>query len=869
MSWLGRFRNLWRERELHREFDKELRFHSEERIARNLRRGLTPAEALAEAHRHLGNLTRAREDMRAARLTRWVDEVRRDLRYAARTFRSNPAFAAAAVATLALAIGANTTMFSVVKTVLLQPLPYASPDQLAMLWIEDPARNIRESRASLRDVDDWRTQSRTFADIATFDSVTMTLTGADGTDRVAGASISPNLLSLLGVQPLLGRGFTSQDAAEKQPLVLVSHRLWQTRFGASKDAVGATLVIDGRPRQVVGVLPAGFAAPRVDADVWEAHAAQGAGSNTWFAVGRLRPAVTVQAAQAEMSTIARRLSEQATAVERTRTITTVPLSIYMVGRQPRLALWILGGAVFCVLLIAAANVASLSLARTVNRTREIAVRAALGASAGRIVRQLLVESLLLAAIAGAVGTLLTAAGIPLIRAFGPENLPRLNEIGLDPGVLASALAITALVGVVVGLPPALLTMRQNLRSSTEERGKVSGGAATHRVRRMLVVAEFALAIVLLVGAGLLIRSWWHLERVNMGFTPERVLVIQLTSPPGLNDAAQRTGLYHRVLDEIQGLPGVERAGLIDDFFIENNRERRLTVEAAEGTVTERLPAAAADASEEFFTAIGTPLIRGRFFSRQDGPEAPPVAIINEAMARRFWPASDPVGRRLKFDSPSPWLTVVGVVADLRRQGPERDPVPQVFRPISQSPTRSVNVFIRSSSDELEALTGSVRAAIRRVERHAPIYSVTPFEQQLLTYFAQRRFQTSLLTGFSIVALLMTAVGIYGLIQYSVATRTQEIGLRMAVGASAGDIFRMVIGEGLTLSATGVAVGLVGAWWLGRAGASLLFGVSASDPLTLASVSLLLTAVAAAACYVPARRAMTIDPMVALRATSQS
>ena len=758
-------------------------------------------------------------------------------------------------------------MFSVVKTVLLQPIPYQSPAQLAMLWIEDPARNVRESRSSLQDVEQWRTQTRTFADIATFDAVTMTLTGAEGTDRITGASTSANLLPLLGVQPLLGRSFSSQEAAERQPLILISHRLWQTAFGGSKDAVGATLVIDGRPKQIIGVLPLGFTAARLDADVWEPHPTESASrNNTWFVVGRLRPAVTVQDAQTEMRTIASRLNDQGPAAERTRTIGVVPLSLYMVGRQSRLALWMLGGAVFCVLLIAGANVAGLSLARTVSRAREMAVRSALGASAGRIVRQLLVESVLLAVVAGVLGTLLALAAIPLIRDFGPDNLPRLSEIRLDVGVLGWALAVTVLVGVMVGLPAALLTMRLDLRSSTEARGRVSGGAMTHRVRRALVAGEFALAIVLLVGAGLFIRSWRHVENIDMGFRPDRVVVMQLTSPPAISVPARRADLYQRVLDEIQAVPGVESAGLIDDFFVDNDRERGLTVEGDQGTVSARLPLASADASADFFKAIGTPLVRGRVFSMADGPEAPPVAIVNEAMARRFWPGSDPVGRRLKFDPPSPWYTVVGVVADIRRQGPERDPVPQVFRAIAQSPTRSVNIFVRTSSDDLSAMVGSLRAAVRRVERDAPIFAVTSFEQQLLPYVAQRRFQTWLLTGFSIVALLMAAVGIYGLIQYSVTTRTQEIGLRMALGAPGGNIFRMVIGEGLTLSVIGLGLGLVGAWWLARAGASLLVGVTATDPLTLASVSLLLTAAAAAACYFPARRAMTIDPMVALRNT---
>ncbi len=460
------------------------------------------------------------------------------------------------------------------------------------------------------------------------------------------------------------------------------------------------------------------------------------------------------------------------------------------------------------------------------------------------------------------------AGIHLIRAFGPGNLPRLNEIGLDLRVLGWALTISVLAGILVGLAPAIATLRRDLRPSGEEGGRsVSGGAATRRIRRALVVAEFALAIVLLVSAGLLVRSWWHVNSIDPGFRPERVLVMELSSPTTFSVPTQRTDLYHRVLEQIQAVPGVENAGTIGDLFIANSRERVFTVERDGETVSERLRFTSDEVSADFFKAIGTPLLRGRFFSIADGPDAPPVAIINDAMARRAWPGHDPVGRRLKFgprDSDSPWRTVVGVVADMRRQGLEREPFPQMFESLAQNPPQSVDLFVRTSSDDPLAMAGALRAAARRVEKNTPIYGVAPLEQQLGTYLAQRRFQTSLLTGFSIVALLMAAVGIYGLIQYSIATRTQEIGLRMAIGAQAGDIFRMVISEGLTLSLTGLALGLVGAWWLGHAGSSLLFGVTGSDPLTFATVSLLLMAVAIAACYFPARRAMTVDPIVALR-----
>ncbi|MET0212617.1 MAG: FtsX-like permease family protein, partial [Vicinamibacterales bacterium] len=460
-----------------------------------------------------------------------------------------------------------------------------------------------------------------------------------------------------------------------------------------------------------------------------------------------------------------------------------------------------------------------------------------------------------------------------------DNLPRLNDVSLDLRALGWTLGIALLAGILVGLAPAMTTVRRDLRPSGEESGRsVSGGTSTRRIRRALVVAEFALAIVLLVGAGLLVRSWWHVNDIDPGFAPEQVLMMELSTPTTLQTAAppeaisvsaQRIDLYNRILDEIKAVPGVESAGMTGDLFSDNPREHVLTVERADGTASERLRLTRDEVSPDFFRTLGTPLLHGRLFSIEDRPEAPRVAIINDAMARRSWPGHDPVGRRFKLgprDSNGPWYTVVGVVGDMRRQGLEREALPQIFEPLAQNPPQSVDLFIRTSSDDPMAMAGALRAAVRRVEKNAPIYGVAPLEQQLGTYLTQRRFQTSLLTGFSVVALLMAAVGIYGLIQYSVVTRTQEIGLRMAIGAQRGDIFRMMIGEGLTLSLTGVALGLVGAWGLGRAGSSLLFGVTASDPLTFTTVSLLLTAVATAACYFPARRAMTVDPLVALRMT---
>jgi predicted permease len=856
--------------------DADIRDHIEHETQKFIDTGLTPEEAHRQAMLAFGNVALVKEDTRRVWIARWLDETRQDLRYATRTLLRNRAFAAAAAATLALAIAASTTMFSVLNAVLLRPLPYRASEQLAMLWTEDPTQNVREARAALWDVEQWRSQSQSFADMAVFDSIGITLTGADGAEQIVGAAISPNLLSVLGVEPVLGRSFSTEEAARRERQVLISHRFWHARFGASSDAIGATLVLDGHPSRIIGVLPAGFQLATVAAAVWEPltmskgwqtrHTVRG--GQTWFVIGRLRPDVTFDQAQAEMSAIARRVNDQLPAAERNRGISVVPLSLRVVGAESRLALWMLGGAVCCVFLIAAANVASLSVARSVGRAREMAVRAAVGASAGRIVRQLLTESLLLAAVSGLIGTLLAFGALRLIRAFGPRDLPRLNEAGVDLRVLGWALAIALLAGILVGLAPAITTLRRKVHSPGEEGGRsVTGGAAIRKIRGALVIAEFALAIVVLAGAGLLIQSWWHVTRIDPGFRPERILMLELTSPATFNVPAQRSDLYHRVLEQIQAVPGVESAGIVGDMFIGNPGERLLTIEGGDVTVSDRLRFTRDEVSADFFKTLGTPLLRGRFFSFGDGPEAPRVAIINETMARRAWPGRDPVGRRFKLgprDSDGPWYTIVGVVGDMRRQAPEREPILQIFDSLAQNPPRSVDLFIRTSSDDPLAMAGAIRAAVRRVEKNAPIFGVAPLDDQLGLYLAQRRFQTSLLTGFSVVALLMAAVGIYGLIQYSIATRTQEIGIRMAVGASAGTIFRMIIREGLHLSAAGLVLGLVGALWLGRAISTLLFGVTATDPLTFTMVSLLLTAVAVAACYFPARRAMKLQPTVALR-----
>jgi predicted permease len=880
---LSRLWALVRVRQADRDLDDEIASHLAEAAEDYQRQGLSAEEARRAAQRSFGGVTQTKEAYREIRSNVWLEDLGRDVRHGVRALRKSPAFTGTSTATLALAIGACTAMVSVVNAVLLRPLPYQAPERLAMLWTEDPTQNVREGRSALWDVEQWRSQSRSFEDLATFDATATTLTGPGGPERIRGASISPNLLSLLGIRPVLGRDFSVEDAGHRQRLVLISHRFWQSRFAASPGVLGSSLLLDGGPSRVIGVLPAGFQVATLDADIWETHPTRAnvRGRAGWHVIGRLGPSVTIEHAQAEMSAVARRLDAQLPAAERSRGISVVPLHLAIVGPQSERGLWLLVGAVFCVFLIASANVTSLSLARSTVRSREMAVRAALGASRGRIVRQLLTESVVLAAVSGAIGIALALVAIRVIPVVAPDNLPRLNEVSLDLRVLACTLAISLLAGALVGLAP-MTVLRRDLRAAREVGGRsVSGGAASGRIRRALVVGEFALAIVLLVGAGLMLRSWWNVTGVDPAFRPERVLMIGVSTPPDLQAATvsaaasiapRRVDLYERVLQQVRAVPGVEDAGLIGDLFIGNAPEQILTVDGADGIVTLRLRITRDEVSAGFFKAIGTPLVSGRYFSTSDGPGSPRVAIVNEAMAQHAWPGRDPLGRRCKWgppDAEGPWYTVVGVVGSMRLQGQERDPVPQIFEALSQNPPQNADMLIRTASEDSPALAGAIRAAVRRAEPQVPVYGVSTLQERLGSYLAPRRFQTALLAGFSVVAVLMAAIGVFGLIQFSVATRTQEIGLRMAIGARTGDIFRMIVGEGLTLSVMGVGLGLLGAWGLGRAGASLLYGVTPGDPVTLTAVSVLLTTVACAACVIPARHAMAVDPMIALRDQPES
>ena len=594
-----------------------------------------------------------------------------------------------------------------------------------------------------------------------------------------------------------------------------------------------------------GILPANFRFG--DADVWEPHTLfpdwevrRNERGGSWFVLARVRPDATLEQAQAELSAIAGRLDEQRAAVDQGRRgISVVPLSLQVVGARSRLALWMLTGAVLCVLLVGVTNITSLSLARSAGRERELALRAALGASRGRVLRQLFTESLTLAVLSGIVGVLVAKASLPLIVAFMPTNLVSLGDISLDARTLFWSLGLTLLTGLLVGLVPATTTGRWDLRPSLGEGGKsVSAGASARLTRRALVVTEFALAIVLLVGAGLLTRSLINVQHTNPGFSSERVLSMQLAIPP-FETTGQRAEYYRQVLERVEGAAGVEDAAVIGDLFIGGSPEQTVTVEGDTRGASERLRLRRDEISDGFFDTLQIPLLRGRRFSSEDGPNAPRAAIINETMARRLWPGQDAVSRRFKFGaqaSDAPWFTVVGVVGDMRRQSLEVDPVAQMFEPVAQNPSRLATLLIRTSIDPL-SLAGSLRAAIRQVDSRGLMYGISTVASRLATLQAERRFQTSLLMLFSAVALLLAAIGIYGVFQYSIATRTREIGIRMAVGAERRDIFTMIVGEGLKLSGAGLVLGLMGALGLGHLGSSLLFGVTPADPITYAAVSI--------------------------------
>jgi predicted permease len=874
---------LWaalRRRPLDRELDEEIEAHLDLAAAEYRARGMRADDARAAARRAFGGVAQVKETYRDQQSLPFLDILGQDLRYAAKTLRRSPGFTAAAVWSLALGLGATTSIFSVINAVLLRPLPYYEPGRLAMLWTDDVKRGIHEEGTSYLTSTDWRNQSAAFADMAVCTrGNAVTLTGGDEPEKVEAEAVSANLFPLLGRAPLLGRTFSSEEAERRDRVVVVSHQLWQRRFAGSLDVLGRTLEINGKTSKVIGVMPSDFYFPSRDTQLWEPTTvyswwdrSRTARYNDWWrVVGRLKPHVSFEQAQTELSAIGRRLEQAYSTNDPDFAgfgVSVVPLLAQFVGVRLRLALWVLLGAVFFVLLIACANVANLLLARGATREREFAIRLGLGAGRARLIRQLLTESTALALAAGALGLALAAAGIRVLLAFAPQGIPRLNEISLDLRVLAFTGGVSVLTGVVFGLGPALKLSTNSPGDVLKDGGRgSSSGLKLRHARGLLVVAEFALAVVLLAGAGVLIRSFLRIQQVDPGFRLGRLLTLKLELP-GAKNQAQKIAYYQQAFERVRSLRGVESVGAISHVFLEFNPDVTITVEGRPAPHPDQAVEQLMDdvVSVDYFTTMGIPLRRGRFFSEQDGPGAPRAALINEAMARRFFPGEDPIGRRFKYgdaNAASTPLTIVGVVGDVHRHGTEAPVIPQIFIALSQNPNRGMTFVARTSSDPL-TLAAAVRHELRSIDKAATVYGITTVADQLEAFTTERRFQTSLLGLFSVVALVLAALGIYGVISYSVTQRTQELGIRMALGARRVDVLSLIVRQGLTLASIGVAIGLAAAFVLTRLLASLLYEVSATDPLTFVLVSSTLVFAALLACYVPARRAATMDPLIALR-----
>ena len=796
-----------------------------------------------------------------------------DLRYAARMMIQQPVFTAIAVVALALGIGANTAIFTVVNSVLLRPLPYHDPDHLVWLW--DTLPQLATAPTSLPEFIDWKDQNQSFEYLAAYQTGNMFVDDANGTKDTAVGLVTPDVFSLFRVKPLLGRTFSEEETLPgRYRVAVLSQSMWQRNFGSDPRVLGQTLQLSGAAYTIIGVIPGGFNFPN-EAQLWRPLVIDpnklDRGPHYLRVIGRLKPGVPLSQAQAEMSTIGARLSQQYPEKTAGHGIKLQLLSEVVVG-DIRPALYVLLGAVGFVLLIACANVANLLLGRAGARQREIAVRTALGASRVRIIRQLLTESVLLAIAGGTAGLLVAIWGVDSLVSLSLDTIPRVREIGIDAKVAAFTLLISLLTGVVFGLAPALQVSKPDLTDALKESGRTTAGVRRNRLRSLLVVAEIAMSLVLLVGAGLMIKSFARLNRVDPGFNPDNVVTmgvtLQRTKYP---DDARVAAFYSQLLERVSGAPGVKSAAAIGELPLSgSNTSDNFTIEGRPAVPKEEQPLVECRTiTPHYFESMDIPLLKGRDFSDTDTKQTPNVVIINESFARRHFADEDPLGHRIKlqgqFRDP---LLIVGVVGNVRDLGLDEQPTPEIYFPYLQNPLgetfdRSMTIVVRTKTDP-SGMAEALRGEMLSLDKTLPVYALKPMTEYLRDSLSRRRFNMVLLTVFAAVALLLAAVGIYGVISYSVSQRTHEIGIRVAVGAQSQDIFKLVIGQAMMLTLVGVAAGIVVALALTRLMESLLFEVSTTDPLTFAVISAVLTGVALTACFVPARRATKVDPMVALR-----
>jgi predicted permease len=799
-----------------------------------------------------------------------MDTLVQDIRYSIRMLIKKPGFAAIAIIALALGIGANTAIFSVVNAVLLRPLPFNEPDRIVQVW-----PNKYNTSASKAEFVEIKRESLSFEDIAAYSRWSFTLTGRDEPLKIEGARVTSSFFSLLGVNAALGRTLSpEEDQPGHERVIILSHDFWQRQFGADQNIIGQSVTLGGHPHEIIGVMPQGFVFPSDNPAMWVPAPINQSDANDFTAgyltmIGRLKPGVSPGQARQEVSQIAQaaRAKFPRTSDDYGVNASIRPLQKEMVG-DVKPALLMLLGAVGFVLLIACANVANLQLARSVSRRKEIAIRTALGAGRRRVVRQLLTESIVLACMGGIAGLLLALWLTTALVGILPESTPRLNEVTIDAQVLGFTMLAALFAGVLFGLAPALHASKADLQLALKEGGAKSSSGAGGRLRNVLVVSEIALVLMLSIGAGLLIKSFWRLQQVNPGFEAESVLSLQLAPPiSSYSDHPSRRAFYHEVISRVASLPGIGAAGAIHLLPMGgSNWNPGLKVEdhpLPEGATLPNVDWRVV--TPDYFRAMGIPLIKGRVFTEADDENAPGMAIINETLARRYWPGEDPVGKRISsgFEQ-SKWVVIVGVVGDVKHHGLDSQTRLEMYRPYDQSPFPStMTLMVRANSDP-QLLTAAIRQEVWAVDGDVPIAEVQLMSQVVYKSLAGRRSTMILLVALAAAALILGAVGIYGVISYSVTQRTHEIGIRMALGAGSRSVLRLVIGQGLKLTLIGVAIGVAGATVATRLMEGLLFGVSATDALTFAVVSALMIGVALTACAVPARRATKVDPMVALR-----
>ncbi|MDQ3920483.1 MAG: ABC transporter permease [Acidobacteriota bacterium] len=885
MRWLNvfsaRLRALLGREAVIRDIDEEMRLHVELETEANVRRGMPFEEARRAALRSFGNFDSARDSAYGVRGGGLMETFLQDIRYGARVLAKQKAFTAVAVITLALGIGANTAIFSVVNELLLRPLPYRDAERLVMLWEVAP-NGRHQNNTSRGNFLAWRDQSRSYEGMAAFSDWRVNLTGTGDPEEVSAQLASPNLFRVLGAEPMLGRTLTEEDGQPNAPDVAVlGYSIWQRKFGGDRSIVGKAITLNGTPVTVVGVLPANFQ--------WHVMSKSGTGRppEMWtplpmpagdaalhgrflLVVARLKPGVTQQQAETELKTIEGRLAAENPRYNKNYSAEVIPVRDQFVGNV-RPALWILLGAVGLVLLIACANVANLLLSRAAAREKEIALRTALGARRSRIVRQLLTESVLLALLGSALGLMLAWWGLKALVAISPRDVINLEGVGLDLTVLGWTLAVSLLTGIVFGLAPALEATRVDLNDALKEGGKGAGGqsARSRGLRSVLVVAEVAIALVLLVGAGLLVRSFMRLQTIDTGFNTENILTMVVRLPASkYKEDPQYVAFYRRAEEQLAALPGVRGVGIVNYLPLYGG------LGSATGFTIEGRPEAPPGegpgtnvrvADSGYFGAIGIPLLRGRTFTDLENSEPRHVVIISQSLAKEYFPGEDPLGKRISvamFEKPYP-TEIVGIVGDVRYDSLTDQARPTVYFPYSDLTYEFATFVIHTSGDPAE-LAPAARRVISSLDPDQPVSDVRTMSQVMSERVARARFNTLLLALFAGLATLLAAVGIFGVMNYTVTLRTREIGLRMALGAQPPRVLLLILRQGLLLTVIGIAVGLAGALALTRLMSTLLYGVGAADPATFATIVPILAVVALVACYIPARRATRVDPLIALR-----